>query len=364
MLAFAARERPVVLILDDLHWADTSTTLLLGAHAAGRRADAACSSWARRAWPSATAPTSSASCSCGCAGSRRSSGSSSPAWTPRRPRALVAARADRDVTVAVRAPPARRDRGQPVLHRGDAAQPARARRWRRARDARSSRHRGARRRQGDDLAPARRSSAARPTQVLSVASVVGRQFDLKLLEALLDAPADGIIAALEEASAGAWCARWPATLDRFAFSHALVRETLYEGQSTSRRVRLHRRIGEALEAAGGANPARARLPLLRGARDRDRRSATRSPPPSRPPPRSPTRRRPSTTGARSATLARRATRRCELLLGLGAAELRAGDPAARATFADGRRRGAPSGATAPRSPRPRSATPGATRRPA
>ena len=30
MLAFAARERPVVLILDDLHWADTSTSLLLG----------------------------------------------------------------------------------------------------------------------------------------------------------------------------------------------------------------------------------------------------------------------------------------------------------------------------------------------
>ena len=30
LLAFAARERPVVLILDDLHWADTSTTLLLG----------------------------------------------------------------------------------------------------------------------------------------------------------------------------------------------------------------------------------------------------------------------------------------------------------------------------------------------
>ena len=30
MLAFAARERPVVLLLDDLHWADASTTLLLG----------------------------------------------------------------------------------------------------------------------------------------------------------------------------------------------------------------------------------------------------------------------------------------------------------------------------------------------
>ena len=30
LLAFAARERPVVLLLDDLHWADASTTLLLG----------------------------------------------------------------------------------------------------------------------------------------------------------------------------------------------------------------------------------------------------------------------------------------------------------------------------------------------
>ena len=29
LLAFAARERPVVLVLDDLHWADTSTALLL-----------------------------------------------------------------------------------------------------------------------------------------------------------------------------------------------------------------------------------------------------------------------------------------------------------------------------------------------
>ena len=34
---------------------------------------------------------------------------------------------------------------------------------------------------------------------------------------------------------------------RYSFSHALIRETLYGELSTLRRVRLHRRIGEALE---------------------------------------------------------------------------------------------------------------------
>ena len=41
LLAYAARERPVVLLLDDLHWADASTTLLLGHLLQDARADAA-----------------------------------------------------------------------------------------------------------------------------------------------------------------------------------------------------------------------------------------------------------------------------------------------------------------------------------
>ena len=36
-------------------------------------------------------------------------------------------------------------------------------------------------------------------------------------------------------------------VDRFSFAHALVRETLYERPIASRRVRLHRRVAEALE---------------------------------------------------------------------------------------------------------------------
>ena len=48
LLAAAARDTPTVLILDDLQWADTSTTLLLGAPPARRRATARCCDPSRR----------------------------------------------------------------------------------------------------------------------------------------------------------------------------------------------------------------------------------------------------------------------------------------------------------------------------
>ena len=70
MLAFAARERPVVLLLDDLHWADASTTLLLG----HLLQDAA----PMRLLVSAPRGRSRASCSAACAGSGRSSRSCCP----------------------------------------------------------------------------------------------------------------------------------------------------------------------------------------------------------------------------------------------------------------------------------------------
>ena len=143
-------------------------------------------------------------------------------------------------------------------------------------------------------------------------------------------------------------------MDRFVFAHALVRETLYERQSASRRVRLHRRIGEALEAHRRREPGRARLPLLRGA------GATKAVDYAL-----------AAAEQAAAALAyeeaaehyRRALvePRLDILLALGAAELRAGDPR-RARRSPPPPSWRASATTARRWPRPRSASPAATPR--
>jgi predicted ATPase len=58
---------------------------------------------------------------------------------------------------------------------------------------------------------------------------------------------------LDEALAARLIVAVPQSIGRYSFSHALVRETLYEALCTTQRVRLHRRIGEALEHLFGVN---------------------------------------------------------------------------------------------------------------
>ena len=84
-------------------------------------------------------------------------------------------------------------------------------------------------------------------RMLAVASVVGAEFQLGLLVALVERDEDEIIAELEEAAAAGLVRESTDEVFHYAFSHALVREVLREQQSHSRRVRLHRRIGDALE---------------------------------------------------------------------------------------------------------------------
>jgi tetratricopeptide (TPR) repeat protein len=92
--------------------------------------------------------------------------------------------------------------------------------------------------------------------VLALASVVGREFDVAVLEALQDLPADRLLDAIDEARRAQLVDEAPARPDRFSFAHSLIRETLYGELTSSRRVRLHRRVGEVIErlAEGRATP--------------------------------------------------------------------------------------------------------------
>ena len=80
--------------------------------------------------------------------------------------------------------------------------------------------------------------------VLAIAAVAGREHDVATLEALL--PDADVLAALEEAAAAHMVRE--AEPGRYAFTHALVQETLYDELSLTRRVRTHRALADALPA--------------------------------------------------------------------------------------------------------------------
>jgi class 3 adenylate cyclase len=90
-------------------------------------------------------------------------------------------------------------------------------------------------------------------RALTVASVIGREFGLDALERVSDVTGDRLLEALEEAIGARVVNEVPRAVGRYSFSHALIWETLYEELTTTRRVRLHRQIGEVLEDLHGDN---------------------------------------------------------------------------------------------------------------
>jgi len=83
--------------------------------------------------------------------------------------------------------------------------------------------------------------------LLAIAACIGRTFALDLLLPLIvESSEDAVLAAMEEALAARLIEPQPASR-QYQFSHALIRETLYDEMLPLRRGRLHLRIGELLE---------------------------------------------------------------------------------------------------------------------
>ena len=103
---------------------------------------------------------------------------------------------------------------------------------------------------------ARRLGHLSPTcsGVLLLASVLGREFALAPLAHIAGVSADELLDVLDEAIAARVAADVPNGGGRLRFSHALIRDTLYDGLTSARRVRLHRRAVVALETVYGEQP--------------------------------------------------------------------------------------------------------------
>lgn len=91
-------------------------------------------------------------------------------------------------------------------------------------------------------------------ELLTTASVIGREFGLEALEGASGLAREQVLAALDPALEARVIAEVPRRPGRFSFSHTLVRETLYGELRSAQRLKLHQRIAEVLERLHAENP--------------------------------------------------------------------------------------------------------------
>jgi DNA-binding SARP family transcriptional activator len=172
-------------------------------------------------------------------------------------------------------------------------------------------------------------------RVLVLASVLGREFALAALAHVSAVSQDDLLEPLDEAMAARVVSDVLGGPGRLRFAHVLMRDTLYEGITTARRVRLHRQALRALEALYGDEPGPHLAELAHHAvagnefdkglryaqRAGDRAVATLAYEEAA---------RQYETALKALDLVRRSDEltRCELLLSLGEAEIRAGNSSA------------------------------------
>lgn len=88
-------------------------------------------------------------------------------------------------------------------------------------------------------------------EVLRSAAVIGREFDLELLALASGTGEDELVDLLDRAVSAAMVVNLDAT--RFSFAHALVERTLYDDLTPAKRARRHRRVALAIEELCGVD---------------------------------------------------------------------------------------------------------------
>jgi hypothetical protein len=89
--------------------------------------------------------------------------------------------------------------------------------------------------------------------LLLTASVLGGTFELDVLQRLSELDEDGIVHELDSAVRAHVVEEVAGGAGRYTFSHTLIRDIVYGGLTATRRALLHRRAGTALEQAHGAH---------------------------------------------------------------------------------------------------------------
>ena len=98
--------------------------------------------------------------------------------------------------------------------------------------------------------------ASSTTMLLEIAAVIGAEFDIDVLRTAAALEEKVFVAALEEAVRSGTIDEVPGPGLAHRFAHELVRRALVDRLTAVRRVEVHLRVGEALERAHAANPAR------------------------------------------------------------------------------------------------------------
>jgi len=88
---------------------------------------------------------------------------------------------------------------------------------------------------------------------LAVGAVLGPSFSVDLLERVGEIPSDNSLGLIEQALDARLIEELPHSVGHYTFAHALVRETIYDEIPSARRLRLHARAAAAIEAAHTAD---------------------------------------------------------------------------------------------------------------